>query len=140
MEKLKLITEITFTAKAEKVWDGLTNPEIVKEYFFGTNLKSDFTVGSPITFSGDWDGITYEDKGTILEIEPFKFLRYTYWSSMSGTEDILENYAEISYQIIENNESTTLVITQTGLKEEDDMKQHEQNWLHIFNGLKKIIE
>jgi uncharacterized protein YndB with AHSA1/START domain len=140
MEKLIMTTEITFKAAADKVWEGLTNPKIVKEYFFGTNLKSDFMVGSPITFSGEWEGMTYEDKGIILEIEPHKFLKYSYWSSMSGKEDKPENYAEISYQLIEDKALTTLIINQTGLKKEEEIKQHEQNWLNVFEGLKKIIE
>ncbi len=140
MENLIMTTEITFKAAADKVWEGLTNPKIVKEYFFGTNLKSDFMVGSTITFSGEWEGMTYEDKGIILEIDPLKFLKYSYWSSMSGTEDIPENYAEISYQLIEDKTLTTLIINQTGLKKEEEIKQHEQNWLNVFEGLKKIIE
>ena len=140
MENLIMTTEITFKAAADKVWEGLTNPKIVKEYFFGTNLKSDFMVGSKITFSGEWEGMTYEDKGIILEIDPLKFLKYSYWSSMSGTEDIPENYAEISYQLIEDKTLTTLIINQTGLKKEEEIKQHEQNWLNVFEGLKKIIE
>ena len=61
METLTLNTKITFDEPISKVWKGLTDPALVKQYFFGTNLKSDWKVGSRITFSGEWDGKTYVD-------------------------------------------------------------------------------
>ena len=140
MEKATLKTAIIFNADAAEVWKGLTDPEIVKQYFYGTNLKSDFKKGSTITFSGEWDGKTYTDGGIILEIhEPF-MLKYTYWSSMSGQADIPENYADITYTLSEENGKTTLLIIQEGIKSQEEVATHEQNWQYVFDGLKKIIE
>ena len=48
MEKLSLTVSLTFNAPQAEVWKGLTDPEIVKQYFFGTNVKSDWKKGSPI--------------------------------------------------------------------------------------------
>ncbi len=140
MEKLKLTTEIKFKAPAAKVWQGLTDPAMVKEYFFGTNLESTWRVGEPIKFSGEWDGHKYEDKGTILEIEPGKFLKYDYWSSMGGTEDKPENYATITYSLDEKDGVTTLTITQDNIKDEASKEHSEGNWQGMFDGLKKMIE
>ena len=33
--------------------NALTDADLVKEYLFGAQIKSDFKVGSPITFSGE---------------------------------------------------------------------------------------
>jgi uncharacterized protein YndB with AHSA1/START domain len=140
MEKLKLTTELKFKAPASKVWQGLTDPEMVKAYFFGTNLQSSWRVGEPIVFSGEWDGKKYEDHGKILDIEPGKFLKYSYWSSMSGTDDIPENCATITYSLSENNGETTLVITQDNIKDEEAKQHSEQNWQGVFDGLRKMIE
>jgi uncharacterized protein YndB with AHSA1/START domain len=140
MDTLTLKTTITFKAPIEKVWQGITDPAIVKQYFFGTNLKSDWKVGSPITFSGEWEGHKYEDGGIILAIDPPRLLKYTYWSSMSGTEDKPENYNNITSELSENNGVTTLVITQEGVKNREAMEHSEQNWQSVFDGLKKIIE
>jgi len=139
MENVILKTTVIFDVPASKVWQGLTDPEIVKQYFYGTTLASDFKVGSRITFSGEWDGKTYTDGGTILAIEPPFLLKYTYWSSMSGTEDIPENYANISYELIEDEGKTTLHITQEGIKNQEEVAQHEQNWINVFDGLKKLL-
>jgi len=139
MENSTLKTSITFDAPAEKVWQGLTKPEIVKQYFYGTHLASDFKIGSRITFSGEWEGKAYTDGGIILAIDPPVLLKYTYWSSMSGTEDLPENYADITYELVEEAGQTTLHITQEGIKKQEDIAQHEQNWLYVFDGLKKLL-
>jgi uncharacterized protein YndB with AHSA1/START domain len=140
METLTLKTKITFDAPISKVWQGITDPAIVKQYFFGTNLKSDWKVGSRITFSGEWDGKTYEDGGTILEIDAPKLLKYTYWSSMSGTEDRPENYNNITSELRENEGVTTLTITQEGVKNHEALEHSEHNWQSVFEGLKKILK
>ena len=104
------------------------------------SLKSDWKIGTPITFSGEWEGKTYVDGGIILEIDPPKLLRYTYWSSMSGTEDKPENYNDIVYELSEDNGVTTLILTQEGVKDQASMDHSEQNWHSVFDGLKKILE
>src|SRR4051812_12284924 len=115
---MNLATSFTFNVPASTVWAALTDPKIVEQYFFGTQQKSDYKVGSPITFSGEWDGRKYEDKGTILEITPGKYLKYNYWSSMGGLEDIPENYAHVSYALTEKDGKTILEISQDNLKDE----------------------
>ncbi|MDN5287417.1 MAG: hypothetical protein JWR38_3691 [Mucilaginibacter sp.] len=140
MENLTLSIDLKFKAPISQVWQGLTDPEMVKAYFFGTRLKSSWKVGEPITFSGEWDGKKYEDKGIILDIDPGKFLKYTYWSSMSGTEDKPENYATITYNLTENGGITNLTITQDNIKNQEAKEHSEQNWEGVFAGLRKLIE
>ncbi|BAU53599.1 SRPBCC family protein [Mucilaginibacter gotjawali] len=140
METLTLKTTITFNEPIEKVWQGLTDPGIVKQYFFGTDLKSDFKKGSRITFSGEWGGKTYEDGGVIVEIDAPKLLKYTYWSSMSGTEDKPENYNNITYELHELDGVTALVIIQEGVKNQQALEHSEQNWKTVFDGLKEILK
>ncbi|MGY4537231.1 uncharacterized protein YndB with AHSA1/START domain [Mucilaginibacter sp. UYNi724] len=140
MSKLKLTTKIEFKAPAAEVWKGLTDPELVKQYFFGTVQKSDWQEGSPITWSGEWDGKSYEDKGVIKEIVAGKYVRYSYWSSMAGTEDKPENYADVSYELDEKGDITILTITQDNIKDEASKEHSENNWRMMFDGLKKLIE
>jgi uncharacterized protein YndB with AHSA1/START domain len=140
MEELSLTTSLSINAPAAAVWKGLTDPEIVKQYFFGTDLKSDWRPGSLIIFSGEWDGNAYEDKGIIQDIKPGMYVKYSYWSSMSGTEDKPENYANISYTLDEKDGVTTLTITQDGIKDEAAREHSEQNWQMIFGEMKKMLE
>ena len=66
MEKLTVNVQVKFKAPMAKVWQGLTDPAMVKKYFFGTDLESSWRVGEPIKFSGEWDGKKYEDHGLSL--------------------------------------------------------------------------
>jgi uncharacterized protein YndB with AHSA1/START domain len=126
-------------APVEKVWEAITNPTIVKQYFFGTDLVTDWKPGSPLNFRGEWEGKPYEDKGKVLEYTPLKSLAYSYLSSWSGMADEPENYLHISYAVKPVAEGTELTITQTNYDEER-AKHSEGNWAMVIDGMKKLVE
>jgi uncharacterized protein YndB with AHSA1/START domain len=140
MANLSLKTSIEINAPASKVWQALTDPAIVKQYFFGTNVKSDWKKGSSITWEGEWEGKTYKDTGTIYESDPGKMVKYDYWSSMSGTENKPENYVDITYFLDEKDGKTTLTILQEKIKSEEAKQHSEQNWQGVFGKMKEMIE
>src|SRR5262249_53303486 len=82
----------TLNAPVTKLWEHLTKPELIKKYFFSTEVETDWKPGSLIYFRGAWQGKQYEDKGKILEVIPHQSLSYLYWSSFSGLPDHPENY------------------------------------------------
>lgn len=131
---------IEINAPASKVWEALTNPEMIKQYLFGTDAKSDWKVGSPITYTGTWEGKTYEDKGTILELIPNKLLVSTYWSSMSGTPDVPESYQKVSYELSGDGDKTTLTITQENAKDQKSADHSGENWKMVLGKLKEVVE
>lgn len=132
-------TSVTIRAPIEKVWEALTNPEMVKKYFFGTTVTTDWQVGSPITYTGVWEGKPYTEKGTILAVEPNKLLKSTYYTASNGP-DVPENYNEITYDLRAEGASTTLQITQTNIKNQDSADHSEANWGMVLAGLKKLLE
>lgn len=129
----------TFNAPVEKVWNALTNPEIVKQYFFGTDLITDWKVGSPIIFQGEWEGQKYKDQGKVLEYEPNKVLTYTYLSNWSNKEDKPENYLWIRYEVKDLGDKTELVITQSNYDAEK-AEHSASNWESLMQEMKKLIE
>ncbi len=131
---------IVINANASKVWDALTNPELIKKYFFGTEVKTDWKVGSSIRFTGEWEGKTYEDKGTILVNDPEKLLKYNYWSSLSGKEDKPENYQLVSYYLELSDNKTMLTIKQEGIQSEQEKEHSENNWKQVLQDLKNLVE
>jgi uncharacterized protein YndB with AHSA1/START domain len=137
---LTLQIKTPFNAPVSKVWKAIVTPEIIKKYLFGTEVISDWKKGSPIAFRGSWEGKSYEDKGIILAIETEKLFRYTYWSSMSETPDIPENYAEVSYALSQENGQTIFTLTQGGIASEESKKHSEDNWKMVMGNLKKVLE
>lgn len=136
----ELKKSIAINASKTEVWDALVNPEKIKKYLFGTETKTDWQVGNPIVFSGMWDDKPYEDKGKVLTFEPEHTLTYNYWSNLSGTEDIPENYANISYTVEEQGDTTLLTITQDGFKDDAAVERSEGDWSVVLEELKKVAE
>lgn len=134
------MVSIKINSDSATVWKWLTDPELIKQYFFGTQTETDWKKGSPIYFRGEWEGKKYEDKGTILDIQPGKFVKYNYWSSMSGTPDIPENYASVTYELNPGGNATILSIIQDGIETEEKKIHSEQNWIAVMGGMKKMME
>ena len=130
----------TINAPAAKVWDALTKPELIKQYLFGTEVNTDWQVGSPITYKGVWEGKSYEDKGEILQIEPEKLLVSTFWSSLAGLPDVPENYKTVQYELSPENGGTKLTITQDNNADQAEANHSVQNWNTVIDGLKKLLE
>ncbi len=141
---MKKSVEITAIIKApiDKVWDALTTPEIIKQYFFGTHLTTDWKEGSPMYFQGEFQGIKYEDKGVVKKFTPKKHITYSYWSVFSGQPDQPENYQLVSYDLNEVEGGTEIVVKQSNLKEDTEThKDHVRaNWKMVLEGLKQLVE
>jgi uncharacterized protein YndB with AHSA1/START domain len=127
-------------APASKVWDALTNPSLIKQYLYGTEVTSDWKVGSPITYKGEWEGKSYEDKGEILQIEPDKLLVSTFWSSLAGLPDLPENYKTVRYELLPEGDGTKLTITQDNNATQEEADHSTQNWTTVLDKLRELLE
>jgi uncharacterized protein YndB with AHSA1/START domain len=137
---LLLRKTVSIKALASKVWEALTSPEWIKQYLFGTNVISDWKVGSPIRFTGTWEGKEYEDKGTILKFEKGKVFQYNYWSSFSSLPDVPENYAVLTFELSPHGDRTELSLTQDNIATEAALEQSGKNWEGVLGTMKKLIE
>ncbi len=140
MKTFTATAKITIRASAEKVWTALTDPKLIKQYLFGTEAKSDWKVGSPVTYTGEWQGKRYEDKGTILEVVPRKLLKSTYWSSMAGKPDSPEHYQTVTHALSEAGGQTTLTITQDNNPSAESADHSAANWSQVLEALKNLLE
>lgn len=140
IKKFVLRKSIELHADVSKVWEALTNPEIIKQYFFGSEAVSDWKEGSPLYFKGFWEGREYMDKGKILKLEPPKLFHFSYWSSFSGSEDIPENYANITYKLASVYGKTRLTVIQDNIDTMESKKHSDQNWKEVLEGLREVVE
>lgn len=134
------ISKLTLNASAEKVWDALTNPEKVKAWQYGSELKTDWKVGNEIRFKSEWEGQIFEQWGTVMEFNPFRNLKYNLFAPRPDLEDKPENYFEMEYILTEKDIGTELQIIQKdnrkGAKQEEE--QGEEN--PVLKNLKSLIE
>ena len=127
-------------ASPARVWQALTDPELIRQYLFGTQVVTDWQPGSQIIYRGVWEGKPYEDKGRILEIEPEKWIVSTFWSALSGSPDRPEYYNTIRYELEPVEDATRITIIQDNNPTPEDASHSEQNWMFVLDGLKKLLE
>lgn len=148
MSKTMIIKEnILFKANKEKVWDLLINPEMTKQYMFGSEILSTWEIGSSIEWKGkteDGAEVVYV-KGKILEFETGKKVISTMFDPNSDMEDIPENYVNLTYIVSETTKGTLLTIIQGDFAGAANGKQRYEEskagWIQMVIPLmKKILE
>lgn len=133
------ISSIVINSPVHEVWSAITTPETIKKYFFGTDVSTDWEVGSEITYTGVWEGQTYTDKGQILEKDEQRKLVMSYWTPSFG-EDNSENYQQVSYELDEVDGKTRLTVSQSGITDAQSRDHTKSNWDLILIELKKLLE
>jgi uncharacterized protein YndB with AHSA1/START domain len=139
-KSLKLSTSIELSAPIDKVWFALTDKEMIKQYFWGTEIKTDWKEGSPISYSGTWEGTPYEDKGFILKIEKEKILKHSYWSSFWGAVYNTDDFSIITYELSKNGTLTTLTLSQEGFKDVTSRDHSVENWNVVLANIRSLLE
>jgi uncharacterized protein YndB with AHSA1/START domain len=135
----KETSSITIQAPATKVWDVLTKPALVKQWQYGSDIETDWQVGNSIRFKSEWNGKIYEQWGSIIELKLYSLIKYSLFAPSPGVEDKPENYFIMTYQLKENNNTTTLEI----IKEDNNPESHTENESEensILTTLKNLAE
>ena len=133
---------ITINAPPSKVWEILTTPELIKEWLtdIGIEVISDFKVGNPIIFSGKWYGVRRDDHGIILEFDPEKVFRYSYWSKISRLPDLPENYTIMEFRLVPKEDQTVLNLKHSNLTWETGWEHSNYYWGIAMGIIKKLAE
>lgn len=142
------ISKITIHASATRVWDAITKPELVKQWQYGSDLITNWQIGSPIVFRSEWEGTVFEQKGTILDVEPQKLVKYTLFFPHSGLEDKPENYFTMTYLLEDTSFQTTLTLIQDDPREmppqespdESERCLEEESENNVLTTLKQLVE
>jgi len=137
--------QTTVNAPPAAVWTALTTASTLKQFFFGSDISTDWRVGSPIRFRGAWKGKPYEDKGNIQAFDVGKRLAFTHWSPLSGMEDKPENYHIVTFDLRPTKGGTEVLLTQTNQNDAEPLtpenrQEYAKNWTMVLDGLKKAVE
>ena len=140
--------EVSTTIRAfrNEVWDCLVDLDNISKFFFAAHVATDWVVGHPITWSGEWQGKAYEDKGEILAVEREKHLRFSHWSSMSGAPNEPANRHVVDITLEDVGDDTEITLVQTNLEggitatDRERRDEYERNWSTLLAGLKELAE
>jgi uncharacterized protein YndB with AHSA1/START domain len=130
---------VEISASPGQVWNALTDPALIRQYFFGTEVDTTWEPGSPITWKGEYEGEEYEDKGEVLEIVPEQRLVVTHFSALSGQQDRPENYHRVEYRLDDEGDATKVHLEQDNAPAEsvDDFRA---TWETMLGNLKELVE
>jgi uncharacterized protein YndB with AHSA1/START domain len=149
MEKLLVKNVIEINAPASKVWNALVNPEETKKYMFGCETVSDWKPGCPLLWKGSYEGKEMVFvKGTIVDIQPGKFLAYTTIDPNNPSiADVPENYLTVTYSLAPEGGKTLLTVTQgdyntvaDGERRYKEAYNNGEGWNPILVEIKKLVE
>ena len=126
-------------ADRERVWTAMTDPDLVSEWMMGARVRSDWKPGGEITWSGEYNGRPFEDRGEIVEIDQAKRLVHTHFSPMSGAEDVPENHHRVEWSLVDKGETTELTL-EMPVESEEQGEEFERNWGTMLDSLKRVAE
>lgn len=106
----------------------------------GANVFSDWKVGSTITYTGEFQGKKYQDKGVIQKVEPEKILQSTFFSPLSGKEDTPDNYYLVTYILSKSDGKTMVTLLQDNISTEKERVHSIENWKSVLRKLKAVVE
>jgi uncharacterized protein YndB with AHSA1/START domain len=134
--------ETEINASPALVWAALTDPALIKRYMFGSQVVTDWQLGSPILWKGEYEGHAYEDKGEIVEIEPQRRLKVTHFSPLSGQQDVPENYHTLLYEltVTDSADTTHVSLSQDKNASAAEAQRAKGNWEMMLRGLKEVVE
>lgn len=134
------ISSLKINASRQKVWDTITKAEYVKLWQYGSDLLTNWEIGSDIKFRTEWQDKVFEQWGKVLEVKPTERIKYSLFAPRPGLEDKPENYFIMSYILTEKNGVTNLEIIQDDNRPNAVQEEPQGEENPVLKTLKEIAE
>ena len=136
MSRFLYVTYIRTTEA--KLWDALTKPEFIREYWFGFKADSTWKKGASWALVSP-DGNTM-DAGEILEVDPPKKLVIK-WQHQSRPELREEGFSRATFEISAQGDTVKLSVTHEIDKTPSQLIDAVSGgWPAILSSLKSLLE
>jgi uncharacterized protein YndB with AHSA1/START domain len=121
----------------EKLWEALTSSEFTRRYWFDTEVRSDWKVGSPFALAM---GGKVTDTGDILESDRPRRLSYSFKHELFE-EMRHEPVTKVVFTIDPFDAIVKLTVTHEGFVEGGKLLGSiSKGWPAILSGLKSLLE
>ena len=137
MRKPEFIYVTYIETTQEKLWDALTNSEFTRRYWFNTEVKSDWKVGSP--FALVMNGTT-TDVGEILQVDRPRRLSYTFHHVLSEAA-CNERPTKVTFNLEPHGKLVKLTLTHEDFEDGSVILDGiSKGWPAILSSLKSLLE
>ena len=136
----KHVYEIYIRTTPQKLWDAITRPEFTRQYFYGSSVKSDWKVGSPVAHLGEDEKPMLE--GVVVEIDPPRRLVTTFAAKFSRDGDVSHDRpSRVTWEIEPRGEVCKLTLVHDDFDHETaTYKSVGNGWNPVLSGLKTLLE
>jgi uncharacterized protein YndB with AHSA1/START domain len=136
--------ERTFNASAEAVFEAWTSAEVLRRWWpAGSDWETpvaevDVRVGGRLRLvMRSPDGEEFGGHGEYVEVTPHERLVFTWtWAGHEGHEGT--QLVEVDFSEQEDG-TTTVVLTNRGLEDEESKRRHRQGWEASFDNLDRVL-
>jgi uncharacterized protein YndB with AHSA1/START domain/DNA-binding transcriptional ArsR family regulator len=137
-DEIDHVYSIYINASPERVWHALTDGDDTVQYYYGTRVRSDWKVGSPLSY--DYPDGTVAADGEVIECDPPRRLETTFlarWDPEAEAHGPIRHVWELEAA----DGATKLTVTTKGLKRGSKTAEGFGNgMIYIVSGLKTFVE
>ncbi len=134
---------VTIDASRARVWDALVNPETIKEYMPVTDVISEWREDSPIVWKSEFQGKSFEVRGTVVRLEPERLLEYDHSRPIfrsSAVPQPPERYQRVTIELGDDGGQTHVSVTERNNTTQKEFEHSEGSWRMVLNGMKALLE
>jgi uncharacterized protein YndB with AHSA1/START domain len=137
MNEPKFVYVTYIATTPEQLWRALTDGAFTRQYWFGTTIESDWTVGSRVVFRSDGD---IHDAGEVLEYEPYRRLAYT-WHVEFHEVFSREKPSRVTFELEAMGAEVKLTVTHDEFEPGSKVRDAVSNgWPLVLSSLKSFLE
>lgn len=140
---LSLVVRHVLRASAEFLFDAWMDPERMARWFHARPGWTTEVIAADLRVGGPWEIVMHADDGPDchafgkdLAIERPRRLVFTWHAN--GERDY-QTVVTLTFRSIDPD-TTELVLTQTGLREEPDRRNHQNGWEGCLSSLARLVE
>lgn len=138
MSKPEYVYVVVIAKSPEEVWAGLTSAEFTRQYWHRTEVRSDFSVGSPIRFMLESGGVGCEGE-ILIANHPFE-LAFT-WQFPNNPETRDESPSRVTFRLESIAAGTKLTMIHDQFPANSKMLgMVREGWPLVLCGLKTLLE
>lgn len=139
-KNLRLEKTILINARVSDVWKALTDPFLIRQYRYVTEVKSDWKKDGDIVFAGEWNGVKYIDQGKIIDMIPEKLLHTAYTRDLSVNDATRRIHHDVKYEVQGHQQETQVIIIQDKISSQEELEWLDTHWTAILDSMKAVLE
>ncbi len=138
MAKTKFVYVTYIRTTPKKLWQALTDPKFIRNYFFETTHESEWKRGSSWQMKTPGGRVT--DSGEVLEAKPPRKLVLK-WRNELKPQFRKEGYSRMTYDLEKSGSSVKLTVThEMNMANSKFIEGVAEGWPPILSSLKTMLE